>query len=281
MNNLFFLADPETADMFAFLQGANVVSALKSIGLALLVWIVGSFVVGKVVKLAGKAMERSRMDASLRPFLVSLIGALLKVMLLLAVASTLGMEVTSFVAILGAAAFAVGMALQGGLSNFAGGVMILTFRPFKVGDMISAEGHTGAVKEIQIFNTILNNMDNETIIIPNGPLSNGSIINYTTLGKRGLVMTFGIGYGDDIDKAKAVIQEVKSNCPYLVDKESSAPAVAGLGDSSVNLGIRLWVEPAEYFNAMFYMNENVKKAFDKNNIGIPYPTMDINVKKES
>ncbi|MGH1335327.1 MAG: mechanosensitive ion channel family protein [Aureispira sp.] len=274
MNTCLFLVD---FDLMGFLQGESFINALKSLGLAIVVWIVGSFIVGKVVGLLGKAMDRSSMDASLRPFLKSMIGALLKVLLLLAVASTLGMQVTSFVAILSAAAFAVGMALQGGLANFAGGVMILTFRPFKVGDMISAQGYTGGVTEIQIFNTILVTPDNETIIIPNGPLSNGSVTNYTTLGKRGLVMTFGIGYGDDIDKAKEVIQQVKTACPHLIDKEGSAPAVAGLGDSSVNLGIRLWVDPAKYFDAMFYMNEHIKKEFDKNNIGIPYPTMDVNV----
>jgi len=274
MNTSLFLFD-----IMGFLQGDSFLSALKSLGLAIIVWIVGSFIVNKLTSLMGKAMERSSMDASLRPFLKSMIGALLKVLLLLAVASTLGMQVTSFVAILSAAAFAVGMALQGGLANFAGGVMILTFRPFKVGDLIEAQGYTGEVKEIQIFNTILNTLDNETIIIPNGPLSNGTMTNFTTLGKRGLVMTFGIGYGDDIDKAKQVIQDVKAACPHLVDKDASAPAVASLGDSSVNLGIRLWVEPAKYFDALFYMNEHVKKAFDKEGVGIPYPTMDVNIVK--
>lgn len=264
-------------DLMTFLQGDSFLSAIKSLGLAIVVWIVGSMIIGRVNDFIQKYFKKANIDADLRPFLGSLISVLLKIMLLLAVASTLGMEVTSFVAIISAAAFAVGMALQGGLSNFAGGVMILVFKPFRTGDVISAQGFTGAVREIQIFNTLLNTPDNETIIIPNGPLSNGPITNYTTLGKRGLVMTFGIGYGDDIDKAKQVIQQVKAECPHLIEKESSAPAVANLGDSSVDLGIRLWVEPAKYFDAMFYMNENVKKAFDRENIGIPYPTMDINL----
>lgn len=277
MNTSLFLFD-----IMEFLQGDSFLSALKSLGLAIVVWIVGSFAVNNVINLLGKAMERSSMDASLRPFLKSMIGALLKVLLLLAVASTLGMQVTSFVAILSAAAFSVGLALQGGLANFAGGVMILTFRPFKVGDIIEAQGYTGTVKEIQIFNTILNTLDKDTIIIPNGPLSNGSMKNYSTLEKRGLVMTFGIAYSADIDKAMEVIQQVKEACPYLMDKAGSAPAVASLGDSSVNLGIRLWVSPASagtYFDALFYMNEHVKKEFDKAGVGIPYPTMDVNIVK--
>lgn len=276
MNGFLFLAD---FDVMAFLQGESFLSALKSLGLAIVVWFVGSMVISRAVKIIASAMQKSNMDESLRPFLTSMISVLLKVLLLLAVASTLGMEVTSFVAILSAAAFAVGMALQGGLANFAGGVMILVFKPFKVGDVINAQGFTGGVKEIQVFNTLLLTPDNEMIIIPNGPLSNGPITNYTTLGKRGLVMTFGIGYGDNIDKAKEVILQVVKDCPHLIEKEKSAPAVAELGDSSVNLGIRLWVNPAKYFDALFYMNENVKKEFDKNNIGIPYPTMDVNIVK--
>jgi len=157
MNTFLFLAD---LDIMAFLQGDSFLSALKSFALAIVVWIVGSMIIGRVVKIIAMAMEKGKMDASLRPFLVSMISVLLKVLLILAAASTLGMEVTSFVAILSAAAFAVGMALQGGLSNFAGGVMILLFKPFKVGDVISAQGFTGGVKEIQIFNTILSRQSN-------------------------------------------------------------------------------------------------------------------------
>lgn len=276
MNTSLFLID---FDIMAFLQGESFLNAVKSLGLAIVVWIVGSFVVNKLITLLGKVMEKSRMDDSLRPFLKSMVGALLKVLLLLAVASTLGMQVTSFVAILSAAAFAVGLALQGGLSNFAGGVMILTFRPFKVEDVISAQGYTGVVKEIQVFHTVLHTADKETIIIPNGPLSNGSITNFTTFGKRGLAMTFGVAYGADIDKAKQVVTDVKEACPHLVDKEASVPVVSNLGDSSVDISIRLWAEPANYFNAKFYMMEHVKKAFDEQGIGIPYPTMDVNIVK--
>lgn len=275
---ILFLQDPEAGfDLQTFLEGQTFWDFLSAVGLAILVWMIGSFVINKAVSLLSKIMEKRNVDASLRPFLISLINAVLKIMLLLAVASTLGMNVTSFVAILSAAAFAIGMALQGGLSNFAGGVMIMIFKPFKVGDVISAQGFTGGVKEIQIFNTLLLTPDNEVIIIPNGPLSNGPITNYTKEGKRGIVMTFGIGYNDDIDLAKQTIMEVAGTCKEIIDLDQSAPAIASLGDSSVNIGIRLWVKPADYFTVMFYMNEQVKKAFDKKNIGIPYQTLDVNI----
>lgn len=279
---ILFLQDSETGfDLQTFLEGQTFWDFLSAVGLAILVWVIGSFVINKAVSLLGKIMEKRNVDASLRPFLISLINAVLKIMLLLAVASTLGMNVTSFVAILSAAAFAIGMALQGGLSNFAGGVMIMIFKPFKVGDVISAQGFTGGVKEIQIFNTLLLTPDNETIIIPNGPLSNGPITNYTKEGKRGIVMTFGIGYNDDIDLAKQTIMEVAGTCKEIIDLDKSAPAIASLGDSSVNIGIRLWVKPADYFTVMFYMNEQVKKAFDKKNIGIPYQTLDVNITNQA
>lgn len=278
MNAFLFLADGDF-DIMAFLQGESFLSALKSLGLAIVVWIIGSIIINKLVSLIGMSMEKANFDVSLRPFLVSMIGVLLKVLLMLAVASTLGMEVTSFVAILSAAAFAIGMALQGGLANFAGGVMILIFKPFKVGDLLSAQGFTGSVKEIQIFNTLLLTLDNEIIIIPNGPLSNGTMTNHSKEGKRGVAFTFGIAYDADIDTAKRVIMEVAATCEQVINLNESGVVVAELGDSSVNLAVRLWTDPDDWWTVFFYMNEHVKKAFDKNNIGIPYPTMDVNIAK--
>ena len=275
--NVLFLNDP--AAIMEFLQGPSFLEAIKSLGLAILVWMVGSLVIGRVVKMAAIAMEKAKLDASLRPFLVSMTSVLLKVMLLLAVASTLGMEVTSFVAIFSAAAFAVGMALQGGLSNFAGGVMILVFKPFKLDDLITAQGYTGVVKEIQIFNTLLLTLDNEIIIIPNGPLSNGAMTNHSMEGKRGVAMTFGIAYDASIDEARKVIMEVAAKCEQVIDLNESGVIVAALNDSSVDLAVRLWAKPEHYFDVLFFMNEHVKKAFDKANIGIPYPTMDVNITK--
>jgi small conductance mechanosensitive channel len=277
MNTFLFLAD---FDIITFLQGPSIINALKSLGLAILVWIIGSVVINQVVKILANTMEKAKFDASLRPFLVSMISTLLKVLLMLAVASTLGMEVTSFVAILSAAAFAVGLALQGGLANFAGGVMILIFKPFKIGDVITSQGFTGKVREIQIFNTILITPDNQVIILPNGPVSNGPIQNVTMESTRRVDMTFGIGYGDDIKKAKEVIDQVLKSCPQITDHSKTVVVVSGLGDSSVNFAVRPWAATADYWAVHAFVHENIKLEFNKNDIGIPYPTMDINMLKQ-
>lgn len=279
MNAFLFLADGDF-DVMAFLQGESFINALKSLGLAILVWIVGSILIGQAVKILANAMEKAKFDASLRPFLVSMVGTLLKILLMLAVASTLGMEVTSFVAILSAAAFAVGMALQGGLANFAGGVMILVFKPFKIGDVITSQGFTGKVREIQIFNTVLLTPDNQVIILPNGPVSNGPIQNITMEPTRRVDMTFGIGYGDNIQKAKEVIHQVLESCPQITDHSKTVVVISSLGDSSVNFAVRPWTATADYWAVHSYMHENIKLEFDKNNIGIPYPTMDVNLLKQ-
>lgn len=278
MNAFLFLAD-DGFNIMTFLQGESFLTALKSLGLAIVVWLVGSVVINRVVSLIARSMEKANFDVSLRPFLVSMIGVLLKVLLMLAVASTLGMEVTSFVAILSAAAFAIGMALQGGLANFAGGVMILVFKPFKVGDLLTAQGFNGTVSEIQIFNTLLLTLDNEIIIIPNGLLSNGTMTNHSMQGKRGVALTYGIAYDADIDTAKRVIMEVAATCKQVINLNESGVVVSELGDSSVNLTVRLWTDPEDWWTVFFYMNEQVKKAFDKNDVGIPYPTMDVNISK--
>lgn len=258
--------------------GPSVLEAGKSLGLALVVLFVGMSIAGRVTKGVAKVMETRNIDASLRPFIVSLVGTMLKVLVLLAAASTLGMEVTSFVAILGAAAFAVGMALQGSLANFAGGVLILVFKPFKVGDVISAQGFTGAVKEIQVFNTVLFTPDNQTIILPNGPLSNGAIQNLTKQETRRVDMTFGIGYGDSIDDARRVIYQVLKDCPNIQNPETTDVFIKELAGSSVNFAVRPWTATANYWAVYSYMQENIKKEFDKNGIGIPYQTMDVNVR---
>ncbi len=274
MYSTLFLVD---FDVMAFLQGESFLTGLKSFALAIIVWIVGSIVISRVVKIADVAMKKGKMEASLRPFLVSMLGVLFKVLLLLAVASTLGMEVTSFVAILSAAAFAVGMALQGGLSNFAGGVMILLFKPFKVGDWLTAQGFTGVVEEIQIFNTLLLTLDNEIIIIPNGVLSNGAMTNHSMRGKRGITLVFAISYGASIDKAKEVIMSVAASCDKVIELDKSNAVVAELADSSVNLLVRLWADPNDWYPVKFYMQEHVKKGFDKSGVQMPFPQMDVHI----
>lgn len=249
---------------------------------AILVWIIGGFIIGLINKGFAKMLNKSKTDESLQPFLKSLVGAILKVVLVITVLSTLGVEMTSFVAILGAAGLAVGMALSGTLQNFAGGVMILIFKPFKVGDVIEAQGYTGGVKEIQIFNTILKTPDNKTIIIPNGGLSTSSMVNYSTEAQRRVDFTIGIGYGDSIEDAKAVILEIFKNDSRILDNPA-APfvEVSELADSSVNFAARVWVNAADYWGVYFDTNAAVYNEFNKAGINIPYPQMDVHVHQNS
>lgn len=252
--------------------------APKVVG-ALVALIIGLWIIGRITRFAENMMGKSNVDVSLRKFLGSLINVGLKIMLFLAVASQFGVETSSFVAVLAAASFAVGMALQGSLGNFAGGVMLLFFRPFNVGDLISAQGFTGVVEEIQIFNTVLLTPDNKKIIIPNGALSNGPITNISGQGKIRVDMVFGIAYGDDIDKARTVIQQVINECPSAMKNTEHDILVTELADSSVNFATRVWTDPATYWDTYFYMHENIKKSFDANGLNFPYPTMDVNISK--
>lgn len=245
---------------------------------AILVWIIGGFIIGLLNKGFAKMLTKSNTDESLQPFLKNLVGAILKVVLVITVLSTLGVEMTSFIAILGAAGLAVGMALSGTLQNFAGGVMILIFKPFKVGDVIEAQGYTGGVKEIQIFNTILKTPDNKTIIIPNGGLSTSSMVNYSTEATRRVDFTFGIGYGDSIEQAKEVLLNILKNDARIInDPAEPFVEVSALADSSVNFAVRVWVNSADYWGVYFDTNAAVYNEFNKAGINIPYPQMDVHV----
>ncbi|MGY6649301.1 mechanosensitive ion channel family protein [Wenyingzhuangia sp. IMCC45574] len=249
---------------------------------AILVWIIGGFIIGLLNKGFAKMLDKSKTDESLQPFLKSLVGAILKAVLVITVLSTLGVEMTSFIAILGAAGLAVGMALSGTLQNFAGGVMILIFKPFKVGDVIEAQGYTGGVKEIQIFNTILKTPDNKTIIIPNGGLSTSSMVNYSTESTRRVDFTFGIGYGDSIEQAKEVLLNIlKNDARVINDPAEPFVEVSALADSSVNFAVRVWVNAADYWGVYFDTNAAVYNEFNKAGINIPYPQMDVHVHKNS
>jgi len=226
-------------------------------------------------------LERRQTDESLKPFLKNLVGILLKVLLIITVLSMLGVEMTSFIAILGAAGLAVGLALSGTLQNFAGGAMILLFKPFKVGDVIEAQGFIGKVSEIQIFNTILKTPDNKTIIIPNGGLATSSMTNYSTEPTRRVDWTFGIGYGDDVDKAKEVIKGLCDQDPRILKDPELFIAVSALADSSVNFAVRAWVNADDYWNVFFEMNEKVYKSFDREGLNIPFPQMDVHLHRDS
>lgn len=248
----------------------------KLIG-AILVWVVGTIVIKFLSKAFVRLLDKRNIDPSLKPFLSGIIRALLKTMLVISVLGMLGVEMTSFVAILGAAGLAVGMALSGTLQNFAGGVMILIFKPFKVGDVIEAQGYIGSVSEIQIFNTILKTPDNKTIIIPNGGLSTGSMVNYSSEAQRRVDWTFGIGYGDDAAKAKQVLSTLLSEDERILNDPAHFIAVSALADSSVNFVVRAWVKAEDYWGVYFDMNEKVYNTFAKEGLNIPFPQMDVHV----
>jgi small conductance mechanosensitive channel len=251
----------------------------KVIG-AILTLIIGFWIAGIITKLTKRLMTKKEVDETIQPFLALLVNITIKILVLLAVADMFGIETTSFIAIFGALAFAIGMALQGSLGHFASGVLLLTFRPYKVGDLVEVGGgKTGTVEEIQIFNTVLLTLDNKKIIIPNGLVTSNVITNISGQGTIGVEMIFGIGYNDDIDKAKDIILKVGRECKYILKDPVQGVVVAELGDSSVNLATRPFVKSENYWDTYFYMQENVKKAFDKEGISIPFPQMDVHMEK--
>jgi small conductance mechanosensitive channel len=244
--------------------------------LAILTLVIGMWLIKRVVGTANRHFT-SRAEATLGQFIGSVVSVLLKAVLLIAVASMIGIETTSFIAVLGAAGLAVGLALQGSLSNFAGGVLILLFKPFKVGDLIEAQGHIATVKEIQIFNTILKTGDNRIVIVPNGSLSNNSLVNINQEPTRRVDLAFGIGYGDDIDKAKSILSTLAENDSRVLKDPAPLVVLAELADSSVNFTVRLWVNTADYWGVYFDMHEAVKKSFDSQGISIPFPQQDVHM----
>ncbi len=264
----------EQINQIALEYGPKIISAIA-------VWIIGGWVIKAVTNRFNKMLEKRETDESLKPYMKSLVGSLLKILLIITVLSMLGVEMTSFIAILGAAGLAVGLALSGTLQNFAGGAMILLFKPFKVGDVIEAQGFIGKVSEIQIFNTILKTPDNKTIIIPNGGLATSSMTNYTTEPTRRVDWTFGIGYGDDVDKAKEVIKGLCDQDPRILKDPELFIAVSALADSSVNFAVRAWVNADDYWNVFFEMNEKVYKSFDREGLNIPFPQMDVHLHRDS
>ena len=264
--------DTEALTALAITYGIRLVSAVVAL-------IIGLYVVNVVVKLIGKVLDKSNTDPSLTSFIRSLVSILLKIMVYITAIGMLGVEMTSFIAILGAAGLAVGMALSGTLQNFAGGVMILLFKPYKVGDVIEAQGYIGSVKEIQIFITVLTTPDNKTVLIPNGPLATGSMINFSTQATRRVDWTFGIAYGDDLDKAYEVLNRCIAEDERILKDPAPFMALSALADSSVNIVVRVWVNAADYWGVHFDMNEKVYRNFEKEGLGIPFPQMDVHLHK--
>lgn len=250
---------------------------LPKLAVAIVILIIGWILIKILLAGMRKLFKAKDFDQTLENFLLSFTGILLKVILLITVVSTMGVQMTTFIAVLGAAGLAIGMALSGTLQNFAGGIMLLIFRPYKVGDYIEAQGHSGTVKEIQIFNTILKTPDNKTIIIPNAPISKDSMINYSTEPKRRVDFTFGIGYEDDIDQAKKVIMDVITADERVHKDPEPFIALHTLADSSVNFVVRVWADSGDYWGIYFDNQEAVKKALDANGISIPFPQRDVHL----
>lgn len=250
--------------------------APKAIG-AILVLIVGFWVIGVLTRFITKMMSKRGIEISLAKFLTSLVNVLMKIMLVMSVASMFGVDTTAFVGVLAAMTFAVGMALQGSLGNFASGVLILIFKPYKIGDLVTLATYTGVVEEISIFNTILLTPDNKKIIIPNATATGSPMVNISGQGEIRVDMKFGIGYGDDIDKAKAVASGVFKSCPTVIQNKAQDIFVTELADSAVNFDIRPWCKSEDYWDTYFYFQEHIKKEFDKAGLNIPFPQMDVHV----
>ncbi|MDX1446211.1 mechanosensitive ion channel family protein [Lishizhenia sp.] len=247
---------------------------------ALVILVVGLWLTKFITKKADSLMGKRDVDAGLRTFIRSLINILLKLLVFITAITQLGFEMTSFVAILGAAGLAVGMAFSGTLSNFAGGVMILVFKPYKVGDFIEAQGVSGTVQEIQIFNTILTKLDNRTIFLPNGPTASGTITNLTRNEVRRVDFSFGIAYGESYPLAVETIKNVVATCDKVIDEPAPFYGLGELADSSVNITVRLWCKTPDYWDVYFYMNEKIYEAFENTEgLSIPFPQMDVHMDK--
>jgi small conductance mechanosensitive channel len=251
----------------------------KIIG-ALLLYIIGSFIIKKLVGVLRKVMMKKDYDEALQKFLMNLASWSLKIFLIITVIGILGVPTASFAAVLAAAGLAIGLALQGSLANFAGGVLLIIFKPFKIGDLIEAQGLIGSVKEIEIFTTKIITPGNKLAIIPNGAMGNGNIINYTAEGKIRVDTTVGIGYGEDMKKAKEVLLEVLTSNPMVLKDPAPSVNVSNLGDSSVDLAVRPFCKPEDYWDVFFATVEGTKLALDKANIEIPYPHA-VEIQKEA
>ncbi len=238
---------------------------------AILIYIIGSWVIKKLIKVLRKGMSSQDYDKSLQKFLLNLAKWALTIFLIITVISTLGVETTSLAAVIAAAGLAIGLALQGSLSNFAGGVLIIIFKPYKIGDLVEAQGVLGSVKEIEIFTTKLITPQNKLAIIPNGAMANGNIINYTAEGKMRVDTVVGVGYDEDIKKTKEVLMEVLNSNELVLKDPAPSVNVMELADSSVNFAVRPFCKPEHYWDVYFATYENCKLALDKAGIEIPYP----------
>jgi len=256
---------------------ALVMTYSPKVVLAIITLVIGMWLINKLVGVLDAKLGQK--DPTLNRFLCGLVAVVLKILLLISVASMVGIATTSFIAIIGAAGLAVGLALQGSLANFAGGVLILIFKPFKVGDVIDAQGYLGSVREISILYTIVDTFDNRRIVIPNGQLANTSLTNLSAYETRRCDMTFGIGYADDIDKAKDICKRLIEEDDRSLKDPEPLIVVGALGENSVDLTVRAWTRSADLWPYYWDMQERVKKAFDAEGISIPFPQRDVHLYK--
>src|SRR5690554_4797786 len=250
-----------------------------SILFALLTLAIGWWLISRVIKTLTSVLQKRHADAMLTGFLSSLASTLLRILLLLSVAGMLGIETTSFIALIGAAGLAVGLALQGSLANFAGGVLILFLRPFRAGDYIEAQGTAGTVESIMIFHTILRTADNKVIILPNGSLSNGTITNYSRKPTRRVDINVGIDYTDDIKKARSVLLGLAAADQRVLKDPAAVVYLTSLGDNSVNLSLRMWTNSADYWGVFFELQEQMKEAFDREGLSFPFPQRTVHIQQ--
>lgn len=248
--------------------------------IALAIYFLGRWIVRRVVRLIDVAMERRKVDISLRSFMRNTVRVVFSLILVLIVVQTLGVNVTSLIAVFSAATLAIGMALSGTAQNFAGGVMILMMKPYRVGDYISAQGQSGTVREIKLFSTVITTTDNQTIYIPNNAIATAIIDNYTTAEQRRVDWTVGISYGDDVDVARETILAMLAADARILRETAPVVWVAALADSSVNLTVRAWVANADYWDVFFEYNERFYKELPKAGINFPFPQMDVHVKND-
>jgi len=248
-----------------------------NIGMALAIFVIGRWVAGVLTRFAAKLLEKAGTDKMLVGFMSSILNAVLLLFVVIAALDRLGVDTTSFIALIGAAGLAVGLALQGSLQNFASGVLLIIFHPFKVGDFIEAGGTAGVVEQIGIFSTTMKTGDNRIVIVPNGSIYGGNITNNSARDTRRIDMVFGIGYGDDIKKAKETLQSILEADERILKEPAPLIAVGELGASSVNFNVRPWVNTGDYWAVRFDITEKVKLAFDEAGISIPFPQMDVHI----
>ena len=248
-----------------------------SLFIALSILIIGRQVVKILIKVISTALERSNTEDTVRIFVTNLLNTLLMIVVFIAAINQLGIQTTSIIAVLGAAGLAIGLALQGSLSNFAAGILIVIYRPYKVGDYIQADNHLGTVDDIQIFSTVLKTPDNKLVVVPNGSIMNGSIVNFSNQDKRRVDIIASCSYEDDIDKVKSVLADILSKDDRILNEPKPRIAVSELADSSVNFIVRPWVKNSDYIDVYYSLLEEIKKRFDQEGIAIPYPQTNVHI----